>query len=84
MQGSEFDEATLKKIAEITGGVYFNAQSLEGLREVYKEIDKLERSSNEEPDEQIVKELFPPFALAALISYLCYLLLAKTIFLKVP
>ncbi len=38
----EYDEATLKRIAGLTSGEYFNARSTEKLRDVYKEIDRLE------------------------------------------
>lgn len=84
VQQVEFDEATLKKIAEITGGVYYNASDVAGLKRVYNEIDKLERQEDKAPQQRIAEELFMPFALIGLISYLVFLLLAKTIFLKVP
>ena len=38
------DEGTLKKIAEATGGRYFRATSGAKLREVYEEIDTLEKT----------------------------------------
>lgn len=81
---AEFDEETLKKIAEITGGVYFNASSIDGLKKVYAQIDQLERTSSDEPERQIVEEYFVQYALAAFACYLAYLLLARTVFLKVP
>ena len=40
----EIDEATLREIADRTGGRYFRATDAEGLVEVYKEIDRLERT----------------------------------------
>jgi Ca-activated chloride channel family protein len=83
-QAAEFDEATLKKIAEITGGVYHNASSLEGLKKVYNEIDKLEKTENDDPNKQIVYELFPVICLAALGIYLLLILLSRSYFLKVP
>lgn len=42
---SNVDEATLKQIAETTGGTYHRAQDGEALRRVYAEIDRLEKSS---------------------------------------
>ncbi len=36
------DEATLKAVAQITGGQYFRATDYKGLSQVYKAIDKLE------------------------------------------
>jgi len=40
----ELDEKTLQKIAATSGGRYFHAASADGLREVYREIDHLERT----------------------------------------
>jgi Ca-activated chloride channel family protein len=42
------DEATLQKIATKTGGQYFRATDMAGLRRIYAQIDKLERTSIEE------------------------------------
>jgi Ca-activated chloride channel homolog len=43
----EIDEATLRAVAEISGGQYFRAEDAGGLEKVYKEIDTLERSAIE-------------------------------------
>ena len=83
-QPAEFDEATLKKIAKITGGVYFNASSLEGLKQVYQQIDSLEKTSADDPNKQIVNELYPQLALAGLVAYCLLILLSRSYFLKVP
>ncbi len=42
---SNVDEGALKQIAEITGGSYHRAQDGESLRQVYAQIDRLEKSS---------------------------------------
>jgi Ca-activated chloride channel family protein len=39
----EIDEVSLNRIATITGGKYFRATNEESLRDIYKEIDKLEK-----------------------------------------
>jgi len=41
------DEATLKKVAEVTGGRYFRAVDTNSLTEIYKEIDLLEKTEVE-------------------------------------
>ncbi len=41
----QIDEDTLKSIAARTGGRYFRATDAEALRQVYQEIDRLERST---------------------------------------
>lgn len=81
---AEFDEATLKEIAQTTGGVYFNATSTKGLMDVYSEIDRLERAEQKDIHDKIVEERFPLFASLALGSYLLLLFLSRTVFLKVP
>lgn len=81
---AEFDEATLKEVARLTGGLYLNASSVEGLHDVYGEIDRLERSEFEEPERRIVEELYPTFLWVAFLSYLAYAALNVTIFRRVP
>jgi len=41
------DEATLKRIATLTGGEYFNARDTETLEKVYGKIDRLEKTETE-------------------------------------
>jgi Ca-activated chloride channel family protein len=43
MYNVEIDEETLKSIAEITGGKYFRATDEDRLKNIYKEIDQLEK-----------------------------------------
>ncbi|MDZ4785378.1 MAG: VWA domain-containing protein [bacterium] len=83
-QTPEYDGKTLKEIADSTGGLYFNASNIEGLKSVYNEIDRLEKRVQEEPLKIVVKEYFPEFTLAAIVTYLIYLSFAYSVFLKVP
>lgn len=73
---SEFDEETLKKIADITGGQYFRATNNAKLREVYQEIDNLEKTKINVQEFSNKSELYFIFALFA------FLLLLTEIFLK--
>ncbi len=41
---TQIDEKSLAAISRQTGGLYFRAQDERGLREIFKEIDKLERT----------------------------------------
>lgn len=43
----EMDEELMKKIAETTGGLYFNASNAQALERVYGEIDRLEKTKSE-------------------------------------
>lgn len=83
-QMADFDEASLKEVAQMTKGVYFNATSLEGFKEVYRQIDKLSETEQEQPERPIVDELFAPWALAGFVALLMSLLLQATYFRKVP
>jgi Ca-activated chloride channel family protein len=40
----EIDEELLREIAKMTGGQYFRAKNNQDLREIYKTIDKLEKT----------------------------------------
>lgn len=44
MMDSEFDETTLKKIAQVTGGEYFRATDNNSLRAIYQQIDEMEKT----------------------------------------
>lgn len=44
---SDLNETDLRSIAEIAQGLYFRAESLEGLQQVYERIDRLEQSDVE-------------------------------------
>lgn len=66
---TDLDEATLKAIAEQTGGQYFRADNARSLQEVYAAIDELEPSIVEEARHVPVNELYAwPLAAALLIS----------------
>jgi len=80
----ELDEETLKKIADITKGKYFRATDTESLRQIYKEIDILEKTKIKEFGYTEYDELFDKFLLISLILLLLEIVLKQTIFLKVP
>ncbi|TCK17891.1 Ca-activated chloride channel family protein [Thiogranum longum] len=71
---TELDEATLKAIADKTGGRYFRARDLQGLEQVYRLLDKLEPASQDEEVFRPRHELYIwPLAAALLISLLMVL-----------
>ncbi len=80
----ELDEEMLQEIADMTGGKYFRATDVKSLRNIYKEIDTLEKVKIEEYGYKEYKELFNYFLLAALAVLCLEIILANTIFLKVP
>lgn len=81
---ADFDEKTLKEIAQMTGGAYFNASSLEGFQDVYRKIEKLQETESQQPEQRLVQELFPLFAVVGLFSFLIGTLLKSTVFMRVP
>lgn len=80
----DIDEKTLTEIAAMTGGQYFRAQDTEGLRQVYDEIDEMEKYLISVQNVTRRKELFLPFALVALGLILMELLLRRTWLRSVP
>ena len=80
----DIDEDTLKKIAEITGGKYFRATDTSSLQQIYKEIDRLEKTEIETLNYKEYKELFVWFLMAALGILFLELLLSNTFFLRIP
>lgn len=78
------DEDTLRKIAEITGGLYFKATDTQGLKEIYNTIDKMEKTQIKVKEYGKDTELFPGILTLALIAFLTELLLANTLFTKIP
>jgi Ca-activated chloride channel family protein len=80
----EIDEDVLKKIAQTTGGKYYLASDTETLRKIYDDINKLERSNIEHLGYREYSELFYYFLIPALIILGLEILLANTLFLKVP
>ncbi|MBK1695069.1 BatB protein [Chromatium weissei] len=68
-QGSDFDAATLKQIAEMTGGQFFTATNREQLEAVYSQLDQLEPNARDQRTFRPHRELFVwPAAGALLLS----------------
>jgi Ca-activated chloride channel family protein len=80
----DIDEETLTEIAAMTGGHYFRAQDTEGLRQVYNEIDEMEKYLISVQNVTRRQELFLPWALAALALILLELLLRRTWLRNIP
>lgn len=80
----EFDEETLKKIAEMTGGRYYRATGTDSLKAIYDEIDQLEKSEVEVDQYEEVNELFWLFLLPGAVLLFLYLLLRDTLWRRLP
>lgn len=57
MMQVNIDEATLKEVAEATGGKYFRATNTDSLLAIYKEIDELEKTKVESQNYVDYREL---------------------------
>ncbi len=80
----QIDESVLKTIANETGGKYFRATSTNKLKEVYTDIDKLEKTKIDVMEFRKRSEEFYPYALAALVLLLIEFILQKTILRILP
>ena len=72
---SEFDESTLRNIAQLTGGEYFRATDNTSLRNIYQQIDQLEKTKIRVREYSKRTEHFMPFLTAALFCLLLEILL---------
>ena len=75
----EIDEELLTQISEMSGGKYFRATDNSKLKEIYDEIDKLEKTEIEEFKYYSVDEKFRFFLIPALILIVFELLMKFTI-----
>ncbi len=80
----EIDEATLRQIAEKTGGRYFHATDEAGLREVVAEIGQLERSKVAELRYLEYEHHYRSFVAAALAATALSWLLASSWLRRLP
>jgi len=80
----QIDEGILKQVAEVTGGRYFRATSNKKLKEIYEEIDQLEKSKIDVTEFSRRHEEFLPLALLALALLLMEIILRNTIFRTTP
>lgn len=61
----QIDEKILREISDKTGGKYFRANNNQKLKEIYEQIDKMEKTKIEVSSFQRKNEQFLPFALFA-------------------
>ena len=80
----EIDEQTLTQIAAETNGNYFRATSNSKLKEVYQEIDKLEKTKLNVKEFSKREEEYEIFALVAFLCILFELILRNTVLKKIP
>lgn len=80
----EIDENTLQKIADITDGNYYRATSNTKLKEIYEQIDKLERTKLNVKEFSKREEEYLVFAIMAFAALFLEILLRNTILKRIP
>ena len=80
----QIDEPLLKEIAKKTGGQYFRATDNKKLKEIYAQIDKLEKTKIEVSAFEHKTEKFFPFALVAIALLLLEVLMRYLIVKSIP
>ena len=80
----DIDEETLTKIAQQTGGKYYRADTADTMRKIYADIDRLETTEVEVKKFQHYDELFGQVALAGLGVLALEMVLAQTVWRKLP
>ena len=80
----EIDSKTLSEIAAATDADFYRATNNKELLNIYKEIDKLEKSKFSVKTYSKRYEAYQPFAIAAVLLLLLEILLRITVFRKLP
>ena len=80
----EIDTKMLADIASATEGDFYRATNTAELKNIYKEIDRLEKSKLNVKKFSKRYEAFQPFAIAAAIALLLEILLRITVFRRIP
>ncbi|GBD33283.1 MAG: aerotolerance protein BatA [Gemmatimonadales bacterium] len=78
------DEELLRDIASATGGRYFRATDREALRQIFQQIDRLEKTPAEATRYLRVEEEYRPFLIAALSALLLEMIFSATVAVRVP
>ncbi len=78
------DEELLKEVALMTDGKYFRATSNRKLKDIYNEIDELEKSKIDVTEFHKKSEEFEIFVLFAMLFFVLEILLKNTVFKTTP
>lgn len=81
---TKIDEGALKSIADITKGKYFRATDSRMLRDIFNEIDSLEKTTLDVNKYTQTEENFMPWVLIALCALALQLLIRYTVLRRIP
>ena len=82
MMDVEVDEETLKEIAKVTGGRFFRATDNSSLKDVYNEINSLERTKIEVTEFRNYKEMYSWLTIPAAFLAFGFIFLSQPLFRK--
>lgn len=80
----DIDYKTLQNIAMQTDGEFYRAQSRSELSQIYKDIDKLEKTKLDAKSYGKRYEAYMPFAMLALLVFFVEIVLRITVFKRIP
>ena len=80
----EIDEQTLKQMAATTGGQYFRATDNASLKEIYSEIDKMEKTKISVQEYSKKQEEYKNWAILLFVLLLIEILLRNTLLRNIP
>ena len=80
----EIDTKTLSDIAAVTDGNFYRATNNQELKQIYRDIDKLEKSKMNVTKFSKRYEAYLPFAIAAFLALLLEILLRTTVLKRIP
>lgn len=78
------DENTLKKIAGITGGTYFRATDKGTLKNIFNEIDKLEKTQMDVKQFSHTEDNYMPWAILLLLLVCAEIITRHTVLREIP
>ena len=78
------DDDALSKISQTTGGTFYRAENSEKLRQIYAEINRMEKTEAVVNKFTQYRELFPWLVSAGLVLLLLEVALGQTVFRKLP
>ena len=83
-QNVDIDEEVLNKISKMTDAKYFRATDLKSLKDIYKQIDLLEKSEVKSIDHSEHKELFHYFLIPGLILLVTEIVFSNSFLRRLP
>ena len=83
-QKVEIDEGSLQEIARITGGKYFRATSKSVLKDIFAEIDKLEKTRMDVQRHNQMDDNYQPWAIALLLLLTLCAVIRYTVLRTIP